>query len=299
VGAVSTLLVLDGTNLVHRAYHAMAGTDMRTNDGDPVWALHGLVNLTAKFLTAAEPTSLLVAFDSPGGCPWRRGLVPEYKAGRAKSDPELSAQLSAAPELLRSAGLAVSEVPDWEADDIMASAVTAATAAGAFSVAVSSDKDLHQLVAERCVVYKPEGVWVDTDALMAKYGVNGARWVEFAALCGESSDNLSGVPGVGPKRAAALIAAFDDIEDALADPAAATSAVGAAVATKLAAGVDAFRRNRTVATLRRDLELDFAAVKLTRVDPASVRDVLTVAGLPAAGARLASVLSALPAARAA
>jgi DNA polymerase-1 len=289
---VSTLLVLDGTNLVHRAYHAMAGTDMRSSSGEPLWALHGLVNLTVKFLNAAQPTSLLVAFDAPGGCPWRRSLVPEYKAGRAKSDPALSTQLAAAPDVLAAAGIAVCQVPDWEADDIIASAVAAASTAGAASVAVSSDKDLHQLVDDRCVVYKPEGNWVDTNALRDKYGVDGSRWVEFAALCGESSDNLTGVAGVGPKRAAAIIAAFDDVEDALADTDAAADALGATVAVKLAAGADMFRRNRTVATLRRDLDIDVSSVKLSRIDPQAARDALTAVELPAAGARLADALSA-------
>jgi DNA polymerase-1 len=289
---VSTLLVLDGTNLVHRAYHAMAGTDMRSSSGEPLWALHGLVNLTVKFLNTAQPTSLLVAFDAPGGCPWRRSLVPEYKAGRAKSDPALSAQLAAAPDVLAAAGIAVCQVPDWEADDIIASAVAAASTAGAASVAVSSDKDLHQLVDDRCVVYKPEGNWVDTNALRDKYGVDGSRWVEFAALCGESSDNLTGVAGVGPKRAAAIIAAFDDVEDALADADAAADALGTTVAVKLAAGADMFRRNRTVATLRRDLDIDVSSVKLSRIDPQAARDALTAVELPAAGARLADALSA-------
>lgn len=278
--------------MAHRAFHAMSGTDMRRRDGSAVWALHGFVNLVAKFVDALGPTSLLLAFDSPGGCPSRKALAPDYKAGRSKAPDELHEQLAALPDLMRACGLAVCEIPDWEADDILASAVTLAGSHGANSVVVSSDKDCHQLVDGLCSVYKPEGILYDDAGLMAKWGVPGNRWVEYAALCGEGADNLEGVSGVGPKRAAALISAFSDIEDAIADPARAETIVGKSTAHKLVDGVEMFRRNRLVGTLRRDLEIDISSVKLNRLDTAVIQDALEQAELPAAGARLARLLAA-------
>jgi DNA polymerase-1 len=287
---MNTLLALDGTNLLHRSYHALENTQLRTEAGAARWAVHGLVSNIAKYVDVLEPTSLLVAFDVKGGCPSRRELAPMYKEGRASTPPELTEQLLLAAQVLAEMGVASLGIADWEADDILASAAQMATSSGANAIIVSSDKDVHQLVDDRVRVYKPEGYFVGTPELVAKYGITGGRWIEYAAMVGEGADNLAGVVGVGPKRAAALIGVFSDIEDAIGNESEAARVVGAKVAASLVAGADVFRRNRQVGTLRRDLTLDVARVKLAGLDPQCVAEVARRHGIPAAGTKLAGAV---------
>jgi DNA polymerase-1 len=244
-------LVVDGTNLLHRCHHAMESSDLRNADGDPMWAINGLLGYSAKLLRTWRPRRAVIGFDLDG-CPTRKTLAPDYKAGRKPTAPALATQLAAAPDIIRAFGFSVGSVSGWEADDICA---TVATKARGTVAVVTADKDAHQLICDRVIVVKPEGtIYRDTN-LIAKYGVPGRRWVEYAALVGEASDNLHGVDGIGPKRAADLINAYDDIEDALNNPADVTERLGRVVGEALPRGADAFRRNRQVATLRTDLTL--------------------------------------------
>jgi DNA polymerase I len=259
------VLAVDGTNLTHRCFHA--GADVADA------AVLSMVATVARLVRTHRPSHLAVAFDPAGGCPSRFALAPSYKAGRADTPAELRAALDALPDVLTAGGVAALVVGGWEADDVIASACTAMLAADgdADVVVVSADKDLHQLVCDRVRVVKPEGTVVDDRYLVAKYGVSGARWVEYAALVGEKSDNLAGVDGIGPKRAAALVAGCADAADAFTDPALAVSLLGASVAGRLAAGRDAFARNRQVATLRRDLAVDLGVMSLAGFDESEFR----------------------------
>lgn len=287
---MGTLLAVDGTNLAHRAHHALSNTRLRNNSGADAWVIHGVVGMLARAIETVSATSMLFALDSPGGCPQRRQWAPDYKAGRAPQDPELVRQLQAIGDQLTSAGIAVATADGWEADDIIASVATTAEGRGASVAILSSDKDLHQVIGEQCVVLKPEGHIVDEKALMAKYGVGGSRWVEYAALIGERADNLPGVSGIGPKRAAGLIAAVDDVEDAIARPQLAAQAVGKGPAKSLVAGAGIFRRNRQVGTLRRDLPVDISGLRLDRLDLGQTSEVLGQVGTPQSAAKLARAI---------
>jgi DNA polymerase-1 len=289
---MKTCMAVDGTNMIHRAYHAMESTQMRDADGNPMWAVHGLVSMLSNFASAINPSSMVVAFDAIGGCPSRKVLAPDYKGGRSATPPDLLYQLPKCLEVLQNMGVACVVVPDWEADDILATVATVVAAAGSSSVIVSSDKDAHQLIDEHCSVYKPEGKFYTDVELFEKYGVHGYRWVEYAAMVGEGADNLPGVNGVGPKRASALIAGFSDIEDAISDPAKAGTVVSPKIAAALVDGAATFRRNRLVGTLRRDLEIDLSRVRLHHIDAGVANDVLVDAGLHNAARRFGSMLAA-------
>ena len=290
---MGTLLCVDGTNLLHRSYHALESTQLRDREGRAIWAAHGLVRTLAKYVEDMSPSSLVVAFDAPGGCGWRRELAPTYKQGRAVQSPELGEQLAYVEQFLVSCGVAAINVVGWEADDILATASTLAVASGASCVVASSDKDAHQLVGTGVRVYKLEGTMVDDDWLAAKYHLRGHRWVEYAALLGEGADNLAGVNGIGPKRAAALIGDFSDIEEAIGDIAKVRQLFGPTVAKALEGGVDAFRRNRQVGTLRRDLPLDLSAVRTKNINPELVRDKGAEFSLGTSASRLAGSLGRL------
>lgn len=252
------VVVLDGTNLVHRCYHAMRNSDIRDSSGAPVWALVGLVNYITKTMARLGPSKLIVAFDTIGGCPTRKALAPEYKAGRSTPDEDLVVQLDVAPKLLESCGFSVSCVDGWEADDICATVTVKAAARGFTSAVLSSDKDAHQLISDSCFVLKPEGKVLDGEALGLKYGFDdGSRWPEYAALIGEDADNLKGVEGIGPKRAVQLINHFESIEHAFDDLAGVEDLAGRTVAKALArtGARETFCRNVQVGLLKADLEL--------------------------------------------
>jgi DNA polymerase-1 len=226
-----------------------------------------------------------------GGSSYRRNLAPEYKQGRAQSDPALRTQLDAAPGLLAEAGLAATTVPGWEADDILASVSRAATQRGWRCVVVTSDRDAYQLVDDRTLLIKPDGVVVDTDWLQEKLGVNGDGYRHLAALRGEQSDNLTGVPGIGDKTAAKLLHRFSDVDAALNDIDAMRALIGPAATSRIEQHLAVYRRNLDVATLRRDLPIDDALD--VKPDPARVRAAFIAAGLPVAANKLASALGKL------
>ena len=173
-----------------------------------------------------------------------------------------------------------------EADDVCATVAVKAAERGLRTAVVSSDRDLHQVVGETCFVVKPQGLVVDETFLVSEYGVPGSRWVEFAAVVGEKSDNLPGVPGFGPKRAQALVAEFPDAADAFGDTARVEALVGATLAGAFLDNRGVFELNRRVATLKTDL-----SVGATGVLPGagSVHSALGAAGL--ASANVANALA--------
>ena len=247
------LLSIDGTNLLHRGYHAMKETGLSTTTGVPVWALHGLTVNMVKILRGRRYDALVVCFDRPGGCPTRKALVPGYKANRSAPEPDLRTQLDAAPQLLSQAGVSVWSMDGWEADDGLASLGQWCEENGWECDIVSSDRDLYQMVTDRVHVVKPEGVRFDTRKVMEKTGVSPARYPHLAAMRGEPGDNLEGIRGIGPKTAAKLLEIHPDLPSALDDPDALAGLVGKANAAKLVAGAEICALNLEIGRLRRDL----------------------------------------------
>ena len=284
------VIVFDTTNLIHRSYHALTSTQMTRRDGSPVWALHGLGLTYAKFVDVGAPRAIVSALDGEGGCPFRRNLAPEYKQGRSKADDALKAQLKEAPALLSAAGLGATIVPGWEADDILASTARAANDRGWRTIIVTSDRDAYQLVDDRTLLIKPDGVVVDTQWLHDRLGVGADGYRHLAALRGEQSDNLTGVPGIGDKTAAKLLGVFPDVDAALADPDRLRSTIGPSAAGKIVEHAAVYRRNLDVATLRADLPVDEALNHELVAD--DIRSVFTSAGLPVAGNKLATAVKA-------
>jgi len=288
-----TLLAVDGTNLLYRSYHALAGTGL-SFAGRPIWAVHGLLAQVAKLLEFASPSHLVVAFDTEHGCRHRRELYPEYKASRTAPVQDLAVQLSWAPMVLRQAGLCVLEDREWEADDLLASAVTAAGADGLSSVVVTSDRDAYQLLSPQVSVRTPENKTVTEESLLDTYGVTPAGYAVLAALRGEPSDNLPGVPGVGAKTAARLVAAFSTL-DALetASDEELRRVLGPKGVISLRRDLPLARLSHRVAQLRRDLPVDLLPARLDRLDPDALARSLRLCGLTGAASRLPAALRSL------
>ena len=269
----------------------MAASGLTSRDGRPVWALHGLGTTIARLVEDTRPHRIVTTLDSAGGCPARRLVVPEYKGTRSMPDPDLLAQLKAAPALFGSARLGATTADGWEADDLMASAVAAARRRGWCSVVVSSDRDAYQLLAEDCIVAKPDGTTWTVESLEATLGVSPMGYRHLAAIRGEASDNLKGVPGWGEKTASKFLAVHDDPRVVLDSPdaeAILTSVVGRSAAVKFIENASLYRRNLSVGELRSDLAVDAALDNVP--DAAVTQDALARVGLVAAAAKLSSAL---------
>ncbi len=218
------LLVVDAPSLLHRNHHARSHTGLRDRQGRPIWALHGMLRQILESIDSFAPDAVVFGLDDRSGS-MRRDLYPDYKAGRAEKDPELIDQLDRAAALLDALGLATLTPPGLEADDVNASGATWATANGWDCVIITSDRDAFAHISQHTLVLRliDGGIhgspMLNPARLFNMYGVRPTNYLAFAALRGDSSDNLPGVQGIGEKTAAILLdvagsmdAAWSDID---------------------------------------------------------------------------------------
>lgn len=261
------LLAVDGNSLLHRAHHAHAYSGHRDLDGRPVWGLRGLVTSIAGAAARLTPDAVVVGFDCSRASR-RREEYPDYKAGRREKEPELVDQLACAPGLLREAGFAVVQHEGWEADDVLASSAALARRSGWRCAVVTSDRDAFALIDDTTAVLRLITGGVDASPLLtparlpALCGVAAGQYRDFAALRGDTSDNLPGALGIGAKTAARLLAVFAGVAEVYAAidsgrTAEVEAAVGRAATRRLAepAARANVERNLRLMAMRHDLPL--------------------------------------------
>lgn len=284
------LLVVDGTNLLYRSYHALASSGLE-HAGRPIWAVHGLLNQLSKMLEKGNYTHMVVAFDSKGGCSYRKNLYPSYKANRPEAVDAITYQLEWAPRILRTCGISAIGIEDWEADDIIASCVETGEREGYICTVFSSDKDCIQLVSDTCVMKTPDDKHYDTASVESIFGCTPLGYRTIAALRGEPGDNLPGVKGIGSVTATKLanhFATFEDIFEA--DDTALRKVVSEKIILALRADREQASLTYKVAKLNRDLVVDVSLGKLQIIDRAHLKNTLSTVGLPSAGNRLYKAL---------
>ena len=222
MSGVGSLMLLDTASLYYRAFFGVPET-VRAPDGTPVNAIRGLLDMTSRLVRARHPAQLVACLDADWRPAFRVAAVPSYKAHRLAADgmseetpPALAVQVPVIEEVLHASGVAVAGQPGYEADDIMG---TLAARSDRPVDVVTGDRDLFQLVDDQRevrVIYTVRGLMnmdvIDEAAVTAKYDIPGRAYADFAALRGDPSDGLPGVPGVGDKTAAALIRAFGSVE---------------------------------------------------------------------------------------
>ena len=209
-----TLLLMDGTYFVFRAYHALPPLSTRT--GVPTHAAYGFTTMLLKALREVNPTHAAVAFDL-GGSDARLAIAPDYKAHRGEPPEDLAPQFDLVRRVARALGLPVLEERGVEADDILGTLTRAAAREGFFTVLLAGDKDFMQIVDERTLLLDTMyDRWVGPAEVLEKTGVRPDQIVEYMALLGDEIDNIAGIPGVGPKTAAQLIQQFGTVEALLA-----------------------------------------------------------------------------------
>ena len=270
-----TLLLLDGHSLAYRAFHALPDT-LRTATGQLTNAVYGFTSMLVKLLADRQPDGVVVAFDR-GRDVARTAAFPAYKANRAETPEEFRPQVELIKQVLGALDIPVVELEGVEADDVLATLATRAVDAGAHAYVVTGDRDAMQLVADDLtVLYTLRGMSdlaeMTPQAVEERYGVPPDRYVELAALRGDASDNLPGVPGVGDKTAAKLLTTFGDLDSVLERL---DEVPGKKVPQMLAEHRDQVLTNRAIMRLRRDLELDLdpADVRAPRPDATAVRDL--------------------------
>jgi len=206
--------LIDGSGYIFRAFHALP--PLSRADGTPVNAVLGFTNMLLKLVADSDADHIAVIFDA-GRESFRNRIYPAYKAHRPETPPELVPQFALIREATRACNVAAVELPDYEADDLIATYAKQATAAGAEVTILSSDKDLMQLVGDRVAMLDPiKNRPIGPAEVAEKFGVGPDKVVDVQALAGDSSDNVPGVPGIGVKTAAELINTYGDLDTLLA-----------------------------------------------------------------------------------
>jgi DNA polymerase I len=254
------LVLVDGSGFIFRAFHALP--PMTRPDGTPVNAVFGFTNMLAQLLKEHTGTHIAVIFDA-GRYTFRNRLYEAYKAHRPPAPEELIPQFALVREATEAFGVPAIELPDWEADDLIAAYALAAETNGWRATIFSSDKDLMQLIRPGVVMMDPlKKRPIGPAEVMEKFGVTPDKVIEVQSLIGDSTDNVPGVPGIGPKGAAQLIGEFGDLEAVLA---AAPSMKPSKRRDALIEHADKARISRELVTLRTDaplpLPLDALLVK--------------------------------------
>lgn len=270
-----TLLIIDGHSLAFRAFYALNPSNFKTPDGQHTNAVHGFISMLLNLLEGEKPTHLAVAFDISGPS-FRAKEYPEYKANRGETPEEFLGQTELLEEAMKAMNITTLTKKDYEADDILASLADQASAKGFRVLIVSGDRDTFQLISEdTTILYPVKGVMnlarMTDEAVVEKYGIHAKQYPDLAALVGETSDNLPGIPGVGPKTAAKWLQQYLDLDGVLAH----AEDISGKVGESLRENRDLAIRNRRLNHLVRDLDLgiDFDSLQLTSVDEDQVKKI--------------------------
>lgn len=278
-----TFAVIDGNSLMHRAFHAVPPT-MNAPDGRPTNAIFGFLNMFLKMIDAFNPDGVVVAFDK-GKPRVRMEMLPQYKAQRPPMDPDLHAQFPMIKELLGALNVPILQSEGWEGDDILGTMARLGEEAGCDMLLVTGDRDMYQLVTEHVNVVSTRKGLSDVAIMTPEsvddlyHGITPALVPDFYGLKGDTSDNIPGVPGIGPKKASALIAQYGSLDEVIAH----ADEVKGKMGENLRAHIDDALLSRKVATIRTDapVELDFEATSFPAFSADEVSAALGTLGITA------------------
>lgn len=278
-----TFAVIDGNSLMHRAFHAVPPT-MNAPDGRPTNAIFGFLNMFLKMIDAFNPDGVVVAFDK-GKPRVRMEMLPQYKAQRPPMDPDLHAQFPMIKELLEALNVPILQSEGWEGDDILGTMARLGEEAGCDMLLVTGDRDMYQLVTEHVNVVSTRKGLSDVAIMTPEsvddlyHGITPALVPDFYGLKGDTSDNIPGVPGIGPKKASALIAQYGSLDEVIAH----ADEVKGKMGENLRAHIDDALLSRKVATIRTDapVELDFDATSFPAFSADEVSAALGTLGITA------------------
>ena len=276
-----TFAVVDGNSLMHRAFHAVPPT-MNAPDGRPTNAIFGFLNMFLKMIYAFRPDGVAVAFDK-GKPRVRMEMLPQYKAQRPPMDPDLRTQFPMIKELLQKIEVPILEAEGWEGDDILGTLARAGEAAGCDMLLITGDRDMYQLTTEHVKVVGTKKGLSDVQIMTPEtvedlyHGITPELVPDFYGLKGDTSDNIPGVPGIGPKKASALIAQYGSLDEVIAH----ADEVKGKMGENLRAHIDDALLSRKVATIQTNapVELDFERTAFPAYDAQMLAEALGALGI--------------------
>ena len=285
-------MIIDGNSLTYRAFFALP-PDMVTSKGQTTNAVYGFASMLVNLVKNQEPNKIVVAFDRPEKT-FRHKKHVSYKANRDKQPDILYEQIPLVKEMVSLLGYTVIDVKGFEADDIIATLATMGRDAGEDVVVVTGDRDVFQLVEDPYikVLYNKKGVsdyaLYDEKGILERTGVTPENYVNYAALRGDASDNLPGVPGVGEKTAAKLINAYGNLEGIFS----ATSEQTPKLKQNLEENEDLAHLNAELMTLVRDVPLDikFKELENSEINESEINDFLDTLELNTLKKRLSDAI---------
>ncbi len=244
------LLLVDGSSYLYRAFHALP--PLSNNRGEPTGAVYGVINMLRSLIAEYRPERMAVVFDARGKT-FRDDLFEEYKANRPPMPDDLAAQVEPLHALVRALGLPMLQVPGVEADDVIGTLARQAGEQGIPTVISTGDKDMAQLVNDRVtLVNTMSNTTLDSAGVEAKFGVPPARIIDLLALMGDASDNIPGIPRVGPKTAAKWLTQYGSLDAVIAG----AEDIKGKVGESLRENLDTLALSRELATIRTDVELE-------------------------------------------
>ncbi|VAX11687.1 DNA polymerase I [hydrothermal vent metagenome] len=257
------LVLIDASSYLYRAYHVPNLQQLTNSQGEPTGAIIGVVNMLRKLIDEYQPAHIGVIFDAKGGS-FRNEIYDQYKANRPPMPDDLRVQIEPLHEIILAMGLPLLIIPGVEADDVIGTLATQASAKGMNTVISTGDKDLAQLVNEQVTLINTmNDSRLDRDGVKAKFGVPPERIVDYLSLMGDSADNVPGVNKCGPKTAVKWLAAYDSLEGVMAH----ADEVKGKVGEYLRESLDQLPLSRELTTIRCDVELDQTPDELTPSTP--------------------------------
>lgn len=293
------VVAVDGDSLARRAHHGFERTGWVDPQGRPSWVVDGSLqmahDMVARVQRFSAVAAAVVAFDDRSSS-WRRDMFPGYKAGRTRPSQEYFDQLPRLRDAFEACGAEVVSVAGQEADDVVSSVATRASKGGLRTVVCTSDRDAFALVDHDVVVYRlgirGRDAWMNVAQLRDRYGIGPGQYLDLAALRGDPSDALPGVPGFGDKRASQLLAAFGSVAEAFA---AGEDGVAVVVGSRLAAALFASRedveRNLVLMSTARDLPVEWGGARPHRKVTATLGEAGCSVRAVRAGSSLAARLA--------
>ncbi|MET1257304.1 DNA polymerase I [Aliikangiella maris] len=269
------LILVDGSSYLFRAYHTLnnekLGRYMATSDGKPSGAIYGVVNMLKSLFKQYAPAQIGVIFDAKGKT-FRNDLYPEYKANRPPMPDDLRCQIEPLHQIIRAMGLPLIAVEGVEADDVIGTLAAIATEQGRDTIISTGDKDMAQLVNQHVsLINTMKNEFLDVDGVTKKFGIPPSLIIDYLALMGDSVDNIPGIAGVGQKTALALLNGIGSINDIYQNLEKVSSLDFRGAKTiadkKLVPHEDSARLSYQLATIKLDVELDFALEDLHLNEP--------------------------------
>jgi len=259
------LVLVDGSSYLYRAFHAMPNLSNSRNQ--PTGAVYGVTNMLRRLLKDYDPEQVAVVFDAPGKT-FRDDIYPEYKANRPSMPDDLRGQIEQIHAIVRAMGLPLLMIEGVEADDVIGTLARQAAAEGRDALISTGDKDMAQLVDGHVeLVDTMKDARYDRAGVQERFGVPPERIVEYLALIGDTSDNIPGVPGVGPKTAVKWLTEYGSLDNLVAHAADIKGKAG----ENLRAALDQLPLARQLATIKCDVPLEFRPADLTRQAPDTAR----------------------------